>query len=498
MVALGDPAEKSTWTLFDNGRRNLRQHLYRDAEACFVEYLNREPKAPKSAAKRARSHCYIAIAILARTQPLSWSSSEVDKVVARLHVAARLHNASHRPLANALARIVVETFYDTDDWNIPERLAELANKDDVDLLDSQDLDLLIEHLPGTFGPTWERIRRQAGLRNLDSAPPDPVDRGTPDPWRKVGVPRYFAIIPPEPPQPRFDRAWSLTGVGCLLAAAPLGGLFITTKWYVGVALTVLLLLTGLGLLFAGLLQFRECGRRRGLVRAREDAIRRSTPKPTDAQMDAWLMQDVDAAVRRGAGRHRLDLDDPASGLVITPQVVVGISRIPSRLAVEDILGKSGATAAKRMGYGRLPRAKSRVGADGRLRSSHYHILVVYMTKRRFGIYECDISLATREILAEGTQSFNYGDVVTMSSRKVTSVDDGKIPNVLIDSRGESRTVRGGSRFIMTLVNGHEIEVRTAVSESSGVDSAKAVAWRNESVQRSIERMVWALKDSEAG
>jgi hypothetical protein len=491
MQTSANPSKERVWTLYDSGVRSLKERLYREAEACLAEYLSREHRNPKSANRRARAHCLIALAILARTPPLSRSTAEIKQVVARLSNAKRL------PLAQVLASLVQETFYETDGWNIPEDLQVVAQKASVGQLDRNDVEQVIRHLNGMFGPTWVQICRQAGVLGVDDRPPPVIESDRVDPWRRKGVPRYFAIIPPEPPDPPYVRAWTLTGTGVALAVLPCGGLYVTTKWYVGLTALVLLYAAATPFLFFGILTWHDVNDWRRRIRARNEAIAAAHPQPTEAQIDAWLQEDVDAAVQRGADRHRLDLDLGVknAGLVIKPQVIVGISRLGGPHSAERLVRDPQAPSGYRLTVVRMPLARSRVGADGRLRSSHYHVLVVFLSERRLGVFECDVDLATRRRLAEASHSFSYDDVVTMSYRRLTSADGAESANVVVNRDGRSETIHGDNRFFLSLVNGHHIEVSTAIPK--GIDSRRgsSIAWDNDQVQRSIERMVWALKDS---
>jgi hypothetical protein len=487
-----NPAERRVRTLFDSGQRSMKERFYRQAETSFSEYL-RDPRTSKSAKQRARAHCSVALTVLARTTPLSRSTAEIKQVV------AHLRNASRLPLALVLAALVRETFYEKDGWNVPEDLQALCRPDAVDLLERGEVKQLLEHLPGMFGPTWELIRRRAGNLGVDGAPPLPVEDRRADEWRRKGVRRYFAIIPPEPTKPRYALAWSLIGSGSTFAVLPCAGLYVTTKWYVGIALLVLMYCTSAALLFAGVLVARDCQDRRRRIREREVAIAASVPQPTEAELDRWLKHDVDDAIRRGAERHRIDIElgTANAGLVIEPQAIVGISKLTGPYSVQRYVRDAESPSGYRATIEKRPLARSRVGLDSRLRSSHYHILVLFLTERRIGVFECDIDLASRRGIAEATHSFSYDDVVTMSSRRLSSADGQQAVNILVDPAGRSETIHGDNRFFLSLVNGHNIEVSTAVTQTIGSDKASSIAWHNDGVQRSIERMVWALKDNRA-
>ncbi|MFF5230746.1 hypothetical protein [Dactylosporangium sp. NPDC000521] len=491
MADAQDPAERRMWTLYDSGRRSLQERLYREAESTLAQYLSLEPWTPKSAKRRARAHAFIALAILARTPPLSRSTREVN------HVISRLRNAPKLPLSAVLAAFLCETFYQTDDWNAPEDVQALAKNGAVDQLDRADIKLLLGHLPGMFGPTWEAVRRRAGFFGLAQDPPEPVDDERVDTWRRKAVRRYFAEIPRKVDDPRWGLTWFLLSAGLALGIMPCGGLYVTTKWYVGLLAVVGLYATSAILLFFGIVMARDCVECRKKIRERNAAIAATQPQASESELDAWLQEDVDRAIRHGADLHRLNLKFGIenAGLLMAPQAIVGISKLAGRYSAERLERDASSPSGLRTVIRRLPLAKTRIGEDGRLRASHYQVLVMYLTERRIGVFECNVDLATRRILAQSTYSFSYDDVITMSSQKIAANDSQENPNILIDRDGSSRTIFGDNRFIMSLVNGQKIEVSTAVNSNPANGAGALIAWQNDKIQRSIERMVWALKDS---
>jgi hypothetical protein len=484
-------AEPSTWTLYDSGKRSLREGLYREAEATLSEYLSQEPRTAKSAGRRSKAHVYIALSILARTPPLSRSTREVS------HVVARLRNAHKLPLAQVMAALVNETFYQTDDWNAPEHLDELARKDAVDLLGRQEVELLVHHLRGMFGKTWERVRRRAGHLGVDEQPPEPTDDDRADEWRRKAVRRYFMEIPRTPNQPRWALAWSLVAGSVALAVLPCGGLYVTTRWYVGLGVIAVAYVAAAMLLFFGVIMIRDCYDDRKKIRERDAALAAAQPQASQRELDAWLVDDVERARRLGAELHRLDLrlGIENAGLLLAPQAIVGISKLAGPYSAERLERDPDSPSGMRTVIRRLPLAKTRIGTDNKLRASHYQILVIYLTERRIGVFQCDVELATGQLLAQSTYSFSYDDVVTMSSQKIAPNGGRDNVNVLIDQDGNSETISGEKRFVMSLVNGHSIEVSTAVHKNATADAGSSIAWQNDPIQRSIERMVWALKDS---
>ncbi|WP_433082446.1 hypothetical protein ACQP1P_01780 [Dactylosporangium sp. CA-052675] len=486
-----EPADGRQWTLYNSGRRSLRERLYREAEETLSQFLSREPRTDKSAPRRARAHALIALAILARTPPLSRSTREVG------HVVSRLQNARKLPLAQVMASLVIETFYETDAWNVPEGFRSLAEDADVEALPGPDIELLIRHLPGMFGKTWERIRRQAGLLGLGERPPPFVETELVDERRKKLVRRYFAEIPRKPEDPQWTLVAWLLSIGVLAGVLPCGGLYVTTRWYVGLPIVLGLYLLAAVLLFFGIVTARESRESQKKIRVRAAAIAATQPQASETELDAWLEMEVSRVTRLGAERHRLDsgvgLKD--AGLLMAPQVIVGVSKLAGPYSVERREPDANSASGLRTVMRKLPLAKTRIGDDGKVRASHYQILVMYLTERRVGVFECDVDMATRELLAESTHSFSYDDVVTMSSQKIAAGGGQGNLHVLIDRHHNSATISGEHRFVMSLVNGHRIEVSTAVHNATASDSSSVIAWPNDQVQRSIERMVWALKDS---
>jgi hypothetical protein len=481
------------WTHFDIGLRYLKEKLYLEAETCFSKYLSKA-MGMADPHRRRMANFYIALCIVARTRPLTASNSDVMRVLARLRPAGAL------PVARVLAALLVETYHDPDGWHVPSAMRGLADAGAVARLTSDEAELLCEHLEGMAGNTWEQVRRRSRTHCVDSQVPAPVQLPCAPRVDRSSVRNYFAVIPAKPPPPRYELAWALIGSGVVLFVMPFGGLVITTEWYVAVAAIVLMYLASITLTFFGLVTVRECVERRRLQLRRAAMIATSMPQPDDDAMDCWLREDVDRAIRRGEHRHRLDnaSEPDRAGLIIKPQVLVGISGLvwprATRWLAPDPKSPTGFTTS----VGRLYLAQVRIGEDGKIRSSHYRIVVMFFTERRLGIYECEVSLKDSRRLAEATYSMSYDDIVKVSSKRVTVLDgDTVAANILMDRDGHSEAVRTDYRFSLILVNGRSIDVSTAVSRGEKVHAYSPVAWENANVQRSVERMVWALKNGKA-
>ena len=218
--------------------------------------------------------------------------------------------------------------------------------------------------------------------------------------RAAAVRRYFT------PLPRFPRI-----IGIAIAA--LIGLILVLS---GLGSSAFVSVVGLlVLIFAavrGVPRILDYRRRRALAE----------PKPSDDQMDQWLMDAFEPA--RRAGFRRLDLEP--SDLLNPDQEPLLVVGFPQ-------------------GDGRT--YKLARGKDGRLRASHYDLLVVYMTEWHLSTYQCTLDMETGALGADETHEFAYRDIVsvaTTSDRVTFSIplDHTKTPHGLAVLLGENPGEKG--------------------------------------------------------
>jgi hypothetical protein len=112
------------------------------------------------------------------------------------------------------------------------------------------------------------------------------------------------------------------------------------------------------------------------------------PKPSDEQMDKWLHEALEPAIEQGFTRLDIVRDDLVSK-GREPLQVIGLPQNTSyRLAT---------------------------GRDGIVRSSHYDILVVYMTQWHLSTFQCVLDMETGAFVSDQTREFTYRDIVSVST-----------------------------------------------------------------------------------
>jgi hypothetical protein len=127
---------------------------------------------------------------------------------------------------------------------------------------------------------------------------------------------------------------------------------------------------------------------RGMVKLAKIVVRRivASPKPTGAQMDAWLSADADAIEYQG--RHRLNLHPNEAKLGRGRDTLLFIG-IPSW-------------------WGDLYAAFAE--DDHKLRLSQYGVLVVYLSDWRVSTYECVLDMGTGITFGDATKEFHLQQV----------------------------------------------------------------------------------------
>ncbi|MGR6317593.1 hypothetical protein Q2K19_04960 [Micromonospora soli] len=468
------------------GRRLLDERAYRQAAQCFERFLAQG--ASQQSSKRAEANVLVAIAMLARHPPSYRTPEQATKIVHHLM-------AAETSLAAVVAGLVRDDYYLSVGISDPSDLATLASTAEPANLTLDELNLIERHLAAVPGRTWERLRahcRSLGI-HLPAAAAGPPSAMTTT-ARLIGVSKYFVTLPPAPPPDRGGLAATLVGLGLGLALLPCGGLYVETRWYVGLALLILLPAVGVVVGLVGIGLWRDSQQDRKARQRYEEARAAAAGGPSDKQMDTWLEQDVMA---RGARRLRLNpaLVAGSGDLLVEPQAAVGVSRLESDQTVEQVVAQGNSTRI-RVVRKRTTLGKTRVGKDGKLRSDHYEVLVLYLSAHRASVFKCDLDLATRQLLTEETVTFHYRDVVSISSRTIVlpKSAEGAIP-ILDAVSGRNMRHFADSRFTLSLVNGQHLEVSVALNTDN---RELEVAWANSDVHQVVERMVWSRKEQEEG
>ena len=112
------------------------------------------------------------------------------------------------------------------------------------------------------------------------------------------------------------------------------------------------------------------------------------PKPSDEQMDQWLHEALAPAIEQGFSRMDIVRDDLVSKDREPLQVIGLPQNVSYRLAK---------------------------GRDGIVRSSHYDILVVFMTQWHLSTFQCVLNMETGAFISDQTREFTYRDIVSVST-----------------------------------------------------------------------------------
>lgn len=205
----------------------------------------------------------------------------------------------------------------------------------------------------------------------------PADPYAGVPPRIAAVRRYFTPTPARPAVTGPIIVWAL-------------GLTLTVIGFVSGGSAAAL--AGLGLvlgLIGGSLHLSRVGAYRRLVEWAE-------PKPPDGQLDEWLyVEGRGNVVRTARERLHLVLADEAAhhpgGVGAEPLVVFGLPTVIPR--------------GFRMAFGR----------DGQLRSTHYDIIVFFLTKWHLCVYRALFEMESGATLNDQTKEFAYRDVVSLAT-----------------------------------------------------------------------------------
>ena len=199
--------------------------------------------------------------------------------------------------------------------------------------------------------------------------------------RQIAVRRYFTPTPTFPVRAMIGP--SVAGlIGLLLLAAGSVGMLI-------------------GLVLIAIALFKAVPRIRRHIRA----CALSDPKPADHELDIWLAEGIGPIIEDGFTR----LDIVRSDLVnndMEPLVIVGFPR--------DLPGSAAPRPGQRHDEQRM-RFRLARGVDGKIRATHYDILVVYLTKWRLCTYQGLLEMETGKVISDGTREFLYRDVVSVAT-----------------------------------------------------------------------------------
>jgi hypothetical protein len=331
------------------------------------------------------------------------------------------------------------------------------------------LEPLVTHVKRAQGRTFKLLQARAGEFGMVAGAPEaehaPLVRDF-DPARGDAVKRYFVRTP---------RHRSATPGAVALGAAALCVIVAAAAHNLG---SLLLLAIAY---FAGKWGWQKLQQYRTYLRRYAAA----EPKPSDAQMDAWLQQDIAALQAKASRQVRLVATTKHEGgdLVYPIQAVVGVPSPSGPLA--DSL-------------------RVRRGDDHRWRANHYDVLVLFLTNDLISLYRCALDFHTGEPLYEQITEWHYRDIVGVSTdrvampasitalfRKVDEMFEHDVDGTAFEKYAD---IPYAQEFTISIVNGQRVELNTGFGETLGADNE--IAWRNnERALTIIKKMVRARHTS---
>lgn len=427
------------------------------------------------------------------------------------------------------AVIAAQLREDVDNGSIrgDTRFADLARSASVDKLTDQQLRTLVTHLAPSPGQTWETLRTAASakFRDLQVEAFEVVhEKVSADPERRRLVPRYFTPDPHAPKPVTTTSAIVMLALGvvslvgsCALVSVGVGGPS-GDSVLSGACVSVLFLGAAIGLFVGSAKAFARNRLYRAAKRQYDLDWHAARPKPSDAQMDQWLNEDVNWIATLGAEKHNLRnrlLGDGGS-LLDQPQALVGLSGRTQRIRHQGTVADSSSPTGFRLVVTEIdvPVARVRYGLDGRLRADNYQVLVIYLTRDRVCVFEVELEVATRRLVSTRRLAFRYRDVVAIevSTEPVGRPEAEQIQKQLAAYllTGVSVRVVEGEKVTLSIVDGDKVMMRTGYGFVEDLGPAntsqpyadpnaltdRQVAWENRRVVRNVELQVWERREVE--
>jgi hypothetical protein len=205
--------------------------------------------------------------------------------------------------------------------------------------------------------------------------------------RSEAVRKYFTSTPnkPEKPDDSSDQNSTFFG-GAMLVIALL--MLISGQGYL-IFLGVFLGFFGLMILKNGLVDSSEKKQRyeRELEQYEKDYAQ-AEPKPSDEQIDEWMDSDIASIIEESL--RKLDLED---GDYNAKPLYIG-------------------------GPANLDKTRYAIGEDGKIRYSHFNVLIIYLTDHNILIYQSVNTLIHGHILGDSTQEFPYKEITNLQIKTV--------------------------------------------------------------------------------
>lgn len=236
--------------------------------------------------------------------------------------------------------------------------------------------------------------------------------------REVAVPKYFVKDPDKPSIGGNIVRMVLGGLVAIIGLAFAGD----SGTCAALGLVVGLVIVGVGV--AGYFSAQS---------KYQAALAKTQPKPSDAQMDAWLAEDKQRF--QSEALDKLDLlPDQILGDPSDPILVIG----PRRGAMLQL------------------------GEDGIIRFSAHDMVIVYLTDYHLAAYQCEFDFGDGRVLTESTKEYHYTDVVSVS----TQTEASDIFAVMVD--GKEKPIARMQKFALSVASGEKIEVAIAFPQAEDI------------------------------
>ena len=205
--------------------------------------------------------------------------------------------------------------------------------------------------------------------------------------RATQVRKYFTKTPNKPETPDYSKYKTKMIIG--------GGLIV---------FGLILLLTGKGIpillgIAAGYFGFKllsdgfsNYSRKKKKYEADykqyEKDYEKAMPKPSDEQMDKWMNEDIAKIIEEALRRLDLETEDCRA----EPYKIGGPAQIKE--------------------------TRYATGEDGRVRYSHFNILIVFLTQYHVAAYQCINSMELGQTTTDKTQEFPYKEITNLGTQTV--------------------------------------------------------------------------------
>jgi hypothetical protein len=422
---------------YDSGLRALQDGLYSTAIEELQHAISTGLRDDMPGDDFGSTHFHLAVALLNGHNPAVATAEKIIRIEQHLAMAVECTGTTAALQAHVLSAIVQEDYHRR--YGMPAHSVDLVVLDRIlARLTADDLWPLLNHIGTPLGAAWQAVCRRVGA-SITS--PRYVDLE-----RAAAVRRYFTPTPAA-----RDRSRSATLFAC-------AALLFVAAWVMFNAASLPLLVGALWLTKSGVDELREYQRYVRRYAAAE-------PKPSDAEMDAWLDADIAGIAVRVADRVMLNTDLTIQGgdLAHPAQAIVGLPDVAVRAPL-----------------------KVRRGKDNLLRANSYEVMIVFLTDELFCSYHCQLDFHTGEVTLDQTTEWHYRDIVsvTSSSRPMPA------PLVAMLRQQDREFAKDRPlEQIFTLSNtiGDTLSVGTGFSGTA--DFTGEIAWPNDRTLRVIRRTV---------